>query len=96
MECPVTSEGIRSGVNWIRWKSADKTRLSVLTSNVFPSPGTPSMRTFPSLNRAMRTASTSSFCPTNTLLTSRDNASNADSIFEASIRDFAGCFGELG
>ncbi len=39
---PVMSEGIRSGVNWMREKLRDSVLASVLMSSVFARPGTPS------------------------------------------------------
>ncbi len=44
---PVMSEGIRSGVNWIRLNSSDIVWASVLTSSVLASPGTPTSRQCP-------------------------------------------------
>ena len=38
---PRMSAGIRSGVNWIRWKSASNSRARLFASSVFPRPGTP-------------------------------------------------------
>ena len=36
---PVTSEGIRSGVNWMRWNRRSVTWANDLASSVFASPG---------------------------------------------------------
>ena len=47
MLVPVTSAGIRSGVNWMRWKSPATARASAFTNRVFPMPGTPSMSACP-------------------------------------------------
>ena len=44
----MTSEGIRSGVNWMRLNEQPSTRPSTRTSSVLPSPGTLSIRTWPS------------------------------------------------
>ena len=41
---PVTSEGIRSGVNWMRLKSQPTERASAFASIVLPMPGTSSMQ----------------------------------------------------
>ena len=42
MFVPMMSAGIRSGVNWMRLKSSESASARVRTSNVLPSPGTPS------------------------------------------------------
>ncbi len=49
---PMTSPGIRSGVNWTRPKSSDRARAKAWASRVFAVPGTPSSRICPSDNRA--------------------------------------------
>ena len=48
---PVMSAGIRSGVNWMRLKLRFSARLSVLIISVLASPGTPSSRQCPRLNK---------------------------------------------
>ena len=48
---PVMSEGIRSGVNWIRENFKSSTRAIVWISNVLARPGTPTMRLLPPTNR---------------------------------------------
>jgi hypothetical protein len=48
---PVTSEGSRSGVNWIRENEQSIDRASALASIVFPTPGKSSMIKCPSLTR---------------------------------------------
>ena len=48
---PVTSEGSRSGVNWMREKEQSTERASALASIVFPTPGKSSMIRWPSLIR---------------------------------------------
>ena len=63
MLVPVTSLGIRSGVNWILWKLRSHTWLIVRTSMVFPSPGIPSKSTFPPARSASMTWRMTSFCP---------------------------------
>ena len=63
MFVPVTSAGIRSGVNWMRENGRLKTRPSVRTRRVFPTPGTPSSSTFPPAIIAITVPSTTSFCP---------------------------------
>ena len=67
---PVMSEGIRSGVNWMRLKSAPTMRASVFTSKVLAVPGTPSKSACPSAKSATSTCSTTASCPTMTLLSS--------------------------
>ena len=42
-ETPVTSEGSRSGVNWMRRTEQSMERASALLSMVLPTPGTSSM-----------------------------------------------------
>ena len=42
-ETPVTSEGSRSGVNWMRRTEQSMLRASALLSIVLPTPGTSSM-----------------------------------------------------
>ncbi len=44
---PVTSPGIRSGVNWMRFVSSDIAAARLRTSSVFATPGTPSSSTWP-------------------------------------------------
>ena len=44
---PVMSDGIRSGVNWMRRNSRPSARLSARTSSVLAVPGTPSSSTCP-------------------------------------------------
>ena len=41
MSMPVMSEGIRSGVNWIRRNSRSSVRARVRAIKVLPNPGTP-------------------------------------------------------
>src|SRR5207244_27926 len=48
---PVTSDGSRSGVNWMREKEQSSERASALASIVFPTPGKSSMIRCPSLTR---------------------------------------------
>ncbi len=49
---PVTSPGIRSGVNWMRLKRTSIARARVETSSVLASPGTPCTRQWPRANTA--------------------------------------------
>src|SRR6266851_871858 len=67
---PVMSDGIRSGVNWIRLKSRWRMSASVLISSVFARPGTPVIRQCPPVNSAMSTCSTTASWPTMTLRSS--------------------------
>ncbi len=55
---PVTSEGSRSGVAWIRLNSPPIERASARASIVLPTPGTPSSRRLPSASRQMAAVST--------------------------------------
>ena len=47
------SEGIRSGVNWMRLKDKSSAWASVLTISVLASPGTPISRAWPRQKMAM-------------------------------------------
>ena len=67
---PVTSAGIRSGVNWIRVISASVTRASDRASRVLARPGTSSMSTCPSASHPARTSSMTDRFPTMTFSTS--------------------------
>ena len=61
---PVTSLGIRSGVNWIRLKLRCVASASELTSSVLARPGTPSSRAWPRAKMAISTCSITSLWPT--------------------------------
>ena len=80
---PVMSEGIRSGVNWMRLKERSKTFASVLTSSVFASPGAPVTRQWPPASRAISIWSTTSSCPMMTLRSSLPMISRAEASFPA-------------
>ncbi len=67
MSVPVMSEGIMSGVNWIRRNERLRIFETVLTSKVLASPGTPTSRTCPLANSPVRSSSTTSSWPTMTL-----------------------------
>src|SRR5579862_6334431 len=58
------SEGIMSGVNCTRPCVSDSACASALTSNVLPSPGTPSISTCPEAASDATTCSMTSDCPT--------------------------------
>src|SRR5438477_4610445 len=51
---PVTSEGNRSGVNWMRRQVQSMLAASALARLVLPTPGTSSMRRWPSATRQTR------------------------------------------
>src|ERR1700753_912179 len=70
MSVPVTSDGIRSGVNWIREKDRSSARESELMSTVSPSPGTPPPRQLPPPNSAISACSTTFSWPMITLRSS--------------------------
>ena len=57
---PVMSEGIRSGVNWMRLKSMSRIRASVLTISVLARPGTPTSRQWPRVKIAAKICSITS------------------------------------
>ena len=61
---PVMSDGVMSGVNWMRLKEQDSERASALHSVVLPTPGTSSMRIWPSHSSAVSRSSTASSLPT--------------------------------
>src|SRR5262245_39758154 len=61
---PVMSDGIRSGVNWMRENFSSSTRASVCTRRVFARPGTPTMRLLPPVNSVSSTSLTTSSWPT--------------------------------
>ena len=63
---PVTSEGSRSGVNWMRRTEQSMERARALASIVLPTPGTSSIRRWPSASRAMRARRTTSVLPSMT------------------------------
>ena len=60
---PVMSEGIRSGVNWMRPKDRSSTSARVWMSMVLARPGTPTKRQWPRENRAIKRWSMTSCCP---------------------------------
>ena len=66
MLTPVTSEGSRSGVNWMRWNSHPSARARDFASMVFPMPGTSSRRRWPSHSKATSASSMTSSLPTMT------------------------------
>ncbi len=69
MSVPVTSVGIRSGVNWMRLNDRPSASASVRTSSVFAVPGMPVMRQWPPTSIVSSRCSTTSSCPTMILRT---------------------------
>ena len=67
MSVPVMSDGIMSGVNWIRRNDRLRIFATVLTSSVLARPGTPTSRTWPRAKRPVRSCSTTSSWPMITL-----------------------------
>src|SRR5262249_39873386 len=63
MDTPVTSEGSRSGVNWMRCSRPSMDAARARASMVLPTPGTSSMSRCPSANRQVRASSTTSRLP---------------------------------
>ena len=59
IDTPVTSEGSRSGVNWIRRNEQPSERERAFASTVFPVPGTSSTRMCPRQTSATRESSIS-------------------------------------
>ena len=64
MSVPVMSEGIRSGVNWMRLKTRPSVCAMVRTISVFAVPGKPVIRQWPPTKSEMRIWSSTSSCPT--------------------------------
>ena len=60
---PTTSEGSRSGVHWMRAKLPSRERAVARASRVLPTPGTSSIRTWPSQRSAMKISSIASARP---------------------------------
>ncbi len=61
---PVMSDGIRSGVNWMRLNDTSRIWLMELTISVLASPGTPMRRQWPRVKMAARICSITSAWPT--------------------------------
>ena len=74
---PVTSPGIRSGVNCTRLNSSCSAAASVRTSSVLATPGTPSSSTWPRHSSAITRPLTTASWPTTALAISLRKASNA-------------------
>ncbi len=71
MSVPVMSDGIRSGVNWMRLNLRSSTFASVATSSVFASPGTPTIRLLPPTNSDSSSSSMTSRLPDDPLAAAR-------------------------
>ena len=71
MSWPMTSDGIRSGVNCTRLKSRAMVDASAFTSNVLAVPGTPSSSTWPPASRLTASSSNVASWPTSTRPASR-------------------------
>ncbi len=74
---PVRSAGSRSGVNWMRWKSASRSSASVFTAVVLASPGTPSTSTWPSHSSAISNRCVRACWPTTRASSAAAIAANA-------------------
>src|SRR5262245_13495191 len=73
---PMMSEGMRSGVNWIRLNDRPSAVFTERTSRVLPRPGTPSRSTCPPAKNAANTLRSTARWPTITRWTCRSMASN--------------------
>src|SRR6266540_5175712 len=63
MVTPVTSDGSRSGVNWMRCQVPAMEAAKARASEVLPTPGTSSTRMCPSASRQVRASATTSGLP---------------------------------
>ena len=75
MLVPVMSEGNRSGVNWMREKSAAIEEEIALASVVLPTPGMSVKRTWPPARSEIKHRSTTLSLPTTTRRTERSSRS---------------------
>ena len=64
------SDGIRSGVNWMRENFRSSTRAIVWMSSVLASPGAPTIRLLPPTNSVFSTCAITSSWPTMTFFSS--------------------------
>ena len=80
---PVMSDGIRSGVNWIRLKLTSRIRAIELTMSVLARPGTPTSRQCPRVKIAARICSITSRWPMMTLPSSATMTSRSVGIRRA-------------
>src|SRR5580693_3301660 len=72
---PITSPGIRSGVNWMRPNCSASPPANARVIKVLAVPGTPSSRMWPPTRRLVSRRSMTSSCPTTALRTSARTAS---------------------
>ena len=70
MSVPVISDGIRSGVNWMRLNDKSSASASDRISSVLASPGTPVSNACSPQNNARITSSITASCPTIAFLSS--------------------------
>ncbi len=82
---PVMSEGIRSGVNWMRRNDRDKHFAIELTRSVFANPGTPSSRPCPLEKTEISTSSMTLSMPTIALRSSCTISSRAARSFSTAL-----------
>jgi hypothetical protein len=90
-DTPVTSEGSRSGVNWIRWHDPPIDAAMALASEVLPTPGTSSMRRWPSASRHTSARWTCSRLPWMTRSTLTSSAENKRPNDESRLGAVASC-----
>src|SRR3954454_14431422 len=94
MRVPTTSDGTRSGVNWMRLNVPPRTWASVLIVSVLARPGTPSSRTCPPASSATSTRSSIASWPTITRLISNSAVSSASCASRdgfGSLRESSAC-----
>src|SRR5947199_10424308 len=75
MLTPVTSEGSRSGVNWMRAHEQSRLAATALARLVLPTPGTSSTSRWPSASRQTRARRMASSLPWITVATLEEMAS---------------------
>src|ERR1051325_723282 len=85
---PVMSEGMRSGVNWMRLKRRERASASVLTSRVLASPGTPRSKQCPPAATAIMIWRTTSRWPMIAFAISPSSLTT-DSCKESSVAAFS-------
>jgi hypothetical protein len=94
MSWPVTSDGMRSGVNCTRLNSRSRAAEMALTISVLATPGTPSSSTWPLANRAATRPDRAPSWPTTTLPTSSRTRSRAARALSAAAVSPDGMLGE--
>ena len=92
---PVMSDGMRSGVNWMRLNSRSMAREIVRTMSVLARPGTPIMRQWPRANSAVSRSSTMCSWPMMTLAISSLSFLRAAPSFWMASRSLAEAPGAL-